>query len=103
MMSSPPVRRSGVALTEASAQDIYREKLQLEEGGVKTSGARIKGPSSEIARLYNVSPKTVRDIWNRVTWKYATSHLWNTSHPEENTSVEQAVVGILSFFGFDIL
>jgi hypothetical protein len=59
-------------------------KLRLESNDQKTSGARIKGPSGEIARIYKISPKAVRDIWNHVTWKYATNPLWVTTSPCES-------------------
>jgi hypothetical protein len=26
--------------------------------------------------MFDVSPKTIRDIWSRRTWKRATCHLW---------------------------
>jgi hypothetical protein len=94
---SIPSNMAGVALTEVLAQEIYRHKIQLESKNIRTSGARIKGPSAAIARLYNVSAKTVRDIWNRVTWKYATSHMWTASEPSEEESLLHSEVVSLFF------
>eukprot|EP00286_Rhodomonas_abbreviata_P016993 CAMPEP_0181323972 /NCGR_PEP_ID=MMETSP1101-20121128/20088_1 /TAXON_ID=46948 /ORGANISM="Rhodomonas abbreviata, Strain Caron Lab Isolate" /LENGTH=305 /DNA_ID=CAMNT_0023432071 /DNA_START=18 /DNA_END=935 /DNA_ORIENTATION=+ len=38
------------------------------------------GPSpSDLARSYNVASKTIRDIWNRVTWSSATRPYWDES------------------------
>jgi hypothetical protein len=32
--------------------------------------------SASLAKQFNVSPKTIRDIWNRRTWANETRHLW---------------------------
>ena len=37
---------------------------------------QVSGNSSEVARMFNVSPKTVRAIWNRRTWMRETKRLW---------------------------
>jgi hypothetical protein len=29
--------------------------------------------------MYQVSPKTIRDIWNHTTWKPVTCHLWRNA------------------------
>mmetsp|Transcript_21947 Transcript_21947/g.60077 ORF Transcript_21947/g.60077 Transcript_21947/m.60077 type:complete len:82 (-) Transcript_21947:1436-1681(-) len=34
--------------------------------------------SREIGQRYNVSSKTVRDIWGRVTWTDATHDMWSS-------------------------
>ena len=36
----------------------------------------MKGQSVPVAQRFGVSPKTVRDIWNRRTWAHTTVHLW---------------------------
>jgi hypothetical protein len=36
----------------------------------------LTGRASAVAIKYNVSPKAIRDIWNRRTWKAETRHLW---------------------------
>ena len=38
--------------------------------------AILRGKSGPLASQYGVSPRTIRDIWNRKTWSYATEHLW---------------------------
>ena len=90
---------SKFVLTEELAQEIYQHKLRLERNNIKTSGARIKGPSAAIAQLYTINAKTVRDIWNRVTWKYATCHLWTESEIiiSESKSAEISEVFSTSF------
>ncbi len=35
-----------------------------------------KGRSGPISKLFGISPRAVRDVWNRKTWTYATKHLW---------------------------
>jgi hypothetical protein len=36
----------------------------------------IAGNATKVAEMFNVSPKTIRDIWNRRTWIPETQHLW---------------------------
>jgi len=40
---------------------------------------RKKGLNARLAKKYGVSPKTIRDIWNRVSWTEHTSKYWGTS------------------------
>ena len=40
--------------------------------------ATLTGKASAVAEKYHISPKTVRDIWNRRTWTTETQHLWST-------------------------
>ena len=40
------------------------------------SDACLYGRSSAVACKYRISPKAVRDIWNRRTWTVETRHLW---------------------------
>ncbi len=70
-------------LTEQHVIEIYKYKLDLiaslesssnEAGEIKIS---VRGRSAPLSKLYGVSPRTIRDIWNRQTWGYATSPLWH--------------------------
>jgi hypothetical protein len=36
----------------------------------------LLGRSVAVAKKFNVSPKTIRDIWNRRSWAQETRHLW---------------------------
>ncbi len=36
----------------------------------------IKGQSARVSAMYGVTSRTIRDIWNRQSWAYATRHLW---------------------------
>ena len=61
-----------MVLSENQAYEIYQWKQSLLQKS-------ISGTSVMIASRYNVSPKTVRDIWNRRTWCNATRSLWSAS------------------------
>eukprot|EP00292_Cryptomonas_paramecium_P013563 CAMPEP_0113691848 /NCGR_PEP_ID=MMETSP0038_2-20120614/18721_1 /TAXON_ID=2898 /ORGANISM="Cryptomonas paramecium" /LENGTH=225 /DNA_ID=CAMNT_0000613623 /DNA_START=327 /DNA_END=1004 /DNA_ORIENTATION=- /assembly_acc=CAM_ASM_000170 len=37
---------------------------------------KLAGNATAVAALFQVNPKTVRDIWNRRTWTDETHHLW---------------------------
>ena len=69
-------------LTEQDAVKIYQFqvtwKAELSRGVPCRS---LRGQSGPISRLFGVSSRTVRDIWNRQTWAYATKNLW-TQEPE---------------------
>ena len=64
----PRTRRRGVVLNEKIAGEIYSRK--------PFSGPSKNSTSVLVSRQYNISPKTVRDIWNRKTWSHATSNLF---------------------------
>ncbi len=69
-------------LTEALAVEIYKYKLALKS--LSSSAAiKIKAKSLAVSQRFGVSPKTVRDIWRRRTWIYATYPLWSDeeTHP----------------------
>ena len=36
----------------------------------------MRGKSGFFSKLYGVSPRTIRDIWNRKSWAYATNLIW---------------------------
>ena len=60
-------------LTEQMAVDIY--KIKLTSAKSVNSHGRFQSQSRIVAEKYGVSPKTVRDIWDRKTWALATEHL----------------------------
>ena len=74
-------RTSKVILNKKLAAEIYEQKLSIVtriayDSCFKDLRALIRGKSSKVSVKYGVSPKTVRDIWNRHTWTNATGHLW---------------------------
>ena len=57
-------------LTEQQAINIYHIKLRhLEDQKCKLS---LRGMSGPVSKTYGVSARTIRDIWNRKTWTFAT-------------------------------
>jgi hypothetical protein len=75
-----PCQRKGGILSKELAVEIYKRNIVHADGSGQStnssSESKLLGRSSVVASMYNISPKTVRDIWNRVTWKHATCHLW---------------------------
>ena len=72
-------------LHDYQAVEIYQAKLssqaKLVSGQHSPHAIRhgTRGFSREIAVLsqqYGVSSRTIRDIWNRKSWGYATKHMW---------------------------
>ena len=68
-------------LSDQQVVAIYMAKLALQQqsrcNALETNKAqRIKGQSVRVAGMYSVTPRTIRDIWNRQSWAYATKHLW---------------------------
>ncbi len=56
-----------VILTAEQARAIYRlRSASTAEGG--THAKSVAGKSSLVAEMFGVSPKTIRDVWNRKTW-----------------------------------
>ena len=56
-------------LTATQAIQIYALKS---EGSNSHENWRGKSQSKIVGQKFGVSPKTIRDIWNRRTWKIAT-------------------------------
>jgi hypothetical protein len=80
-------RNQRVILTPKLAMEIYKVKLELLNpkdfySCFHPSTRLLKGHSVPVARKYNVSAKTIRDIWNRKTWTFATSFLWSQERSE---------------------
>jgi hypothetical protein len=70
-----------IMLTEHDAVAIYRMKISLQQRiGMDPSSRNqlvsLWGQSGPVAKLFGVSSRTVKYIWNRQTWAHATNHLW---------------------------
>jgi hypothetical protein len=73
-------------LTEKQALQIFEIKLSMQS---KLSHTRlpsvvprfdrnlIRGMSGPVSKLFGISSRAVRDVWNRKTWGYATKELWH--------------------------
>jgi hypothetical protein len=62
-----------VILTADQARMIY--SLRSESTAQTYELRSVAGKSSLVAELYGVSPKTIRDVWNRKTWTQVVA-LW---------------------------
>ena len=78
--------RRGSVLTEAQAVEIYKHKLRIQSQGA--GGAKLRGQSNDVAQPFNISSKTVKDIWCHKTWKHATHHLWIPNSAERDHAGE---------------
>ena len=63
-------------LSEKEAIEIYQYRKAAANSSAMRD-ARLHGKSSAVGKKYNISPKAVRDIWNRRTWTQETRHLWS--------------------------
>ena len=69
-------------LQEQQVVEIYMAKLALQaqrrgDPPDKNNMQAIKGHSISFSTMYGVTSRTIRDIWNRQSWAYATRHLWH--------------------------
>lgn len=61
-------------LTKAQVREIYEFFLAESRSSLMPSFVKRKGSvSTRLAAKYGVSPKTIRDIWNGITWTAVTS------------------------------
>ena len=76
---SPKIRR--IILTQLQAAEIYEMKPAVPS---RIAHQRSASQSRMVAERYGVSSKTVRDIWNKKTWIFATMHLQNKTADDMN-------------------
>jgi hypothetical protein len=62
-------------LTTIQAIEIYSYRKNKANRSTKADPL-LSGRSVAVAKKFNVSPKAIRDIWNRRTWTHETKHLW---------------------------
>ena len=82
------VMSPGELLSAEQAIEIYKRKPrgfglhkacdEVNDGFLSNT----RGSSVPLAVEYGVSPKTIRDIWNRRTWAFATLQLWLEEQPD---------------------
>lgn len=92
--SKPNMESSGgnkhpfiVILSKQQALDIY--SMRTADTTSDPALKAVAGKSSMVAEMYGVSPKTIRDIWNRKTWAQVTRTMW-TQEEADDYAVEQA-------------
>ena len=71
-MQDGPQEHKRIILTESQAVSIYKQKPEICH---KEINRRAASRSRLVSVNYGISSKTVRDIWNRKTWLFATHHL----------------------------
>jgi hypothetical protein len=67
--------RKRAALTKQQAMDIFDLRIPRRGTGGSSVHLTISSRSVSISKAFGVSPKAVRDIWNRRTWCKATSSM----------------------------
>jgi hypothetical protein len=60
--------------------------------GTTTMKIWKRGQIVKLSREYNVTPKTIRDIWNRRTWKDLTATLVHVTHYEHQAKSEVSTI-----------
>ena len=95
------VRNGKVILSADQVLEIYKCKLAMEQ---YNNGIRVRGYSVSISRMYKVSPKSVRDIWNHITWKPVTCHLWRSDMEcfNETPMDSSQAANVMHLFCFNI-
>jgi hypothetical protein len=70
---------NSVMLTEHDAMNIYEIKIACTKQTSNEDAAyrSLRGQSGPVSKLFGVSPRAIRDIWNRRTWAYVTKQLWS--------------------------
>ncbi len=59
------------------AVEIYRIKLKwASQHGPCMVKHSMRGMSIPVSKMFGVSSRAIRDIWNRRTWEHATVDLW---------------------------
>ena len=81
-------RKRRIILTQWQAAEIYEMKP---ESGPAVSHRRSASQSRLVAERYGVSSKTVRDIWNKKTWIFATIHLHAASHSHDASQCPEQI------------
>ena len=70
----PPRKRA--LLTDDQAAEIFSMRVPSAETSNALRNRALTSRSVAVSKMYGVSPKAVRDIWNKRTWRHATRALW---------------------------
>jgi hypothetical protein len=68
-LKAPSRLHPHAVLNQHQAVEVYRIRKSKTELGVWPR-------ATAVSKLYGVSPKTIRDIWNRRTWIEQTKYMW---------------------------
>ena len=55
---------------------LWQRKVQGQMNRLAKSWMK-QSESGPVSKLFGVSPRAIRDIWNRRTWAYVTKRLWS--------------------------
>ncbi len=93
-----PVKRA--SLTIQQVLQIFASRMPPAEVADPSKQLTFTAKSKEISRQFGVSPKAVRDIWNRRTWCVVTSTMFPQSELVEHASAEgfAAVRGVADLY-----
>ncbi len=75
-------------LTEDAAVEIYKMKIALQQDRKNKISFSMWGKTRSVAKLFGVNTRTVKYVWNRQTWSYATQHLWASESELLHASIE---------------
>lgn len=86
------------------AVEIYNHKILFQESkGSNHESIRSKGSSRRecicLAKRFGVTERAIKDIWNRRSWAFATSHLWAHEGELENEGINQKMTAAQVFSG----
>ena len=89
-------------LSKDQAVEIYKLKLSLQNqlgSACSPDSWRLymRGKCVPVSKMYGVSPRTIRDIWNRSTWGFATIQLWVYEQASE-TGISESCSSSLKVF-----
>ena len=94
-VSANSVIRPRSVLTEEKVLEIFAAgKLCSDSSIVKL---KTRGQILALSRKYDVTPKTIRDIWNRRTWKNVTSFVLDTQKKARGSGASSEPVCFQSF------
>ena len=84
-------------LCKVQVLEIYKLKISFIESHLSVSRAGtceqwMRGKNIPVARRYGVSPRAIRDIWNRKTWVFATQELWPLENHSYANRTERSVL-----------
>ena len=71
-----------MSVNERIACEIYTHKL-LSISSFADPHSAMRAGIEKLSKLYGISPKIIRDIWNRKLWRSATNHLWVKEHYQQ--------------------
>ena len=73
------------SLKEEQVKEIFMAGMPDQESATMT--IQYRGQILKLAKKYEVTPKTIRDIWNRRTWKTFTAGLIHVTHGMPRPSI----------------